>query len=56
MCKYNKIYVVAPFNYSTGGVELLHQLVDYLRNRGQDAYIVYEVDVKVYSVTFRCYL
>lgn len=42
MCKYKNIYVIAPFNYATGGVELCHQLVDYLRNKGQKAYIVYE--------------
>lgn len=35
------IYVHAPGDYSTGGVELLHQLVDSLRNNGRDAYIVY---------------
>lgn len=41
MSKYNKIYVVAPYNHATGGVELSHQLVDYLRNKNEDAYIVY---------------
>ena len=41
MGKYNKIYVLAPFGYATGGVELSHQLVDYLRNKGESAYIVY---------------
>lgn len=41
MGKYKKVYVLAPFNYSTGGVELSHQLVDYLRNNHVDAYIVY---------------
>ncbi len=35
------IYVHAPGDYSTGGVELLHQLVDALRNHGRKAYIVY---------------
>lgn len=39
--KYNKIYVLTLYNFSTGGVELSHQLVDYLRNKGQEAYIVY---------------
>ena len=39
--KYNKIYVLAPYSYATGGVELAHQLVDYLRNHNQKAYIVY---------------
>lgn len=41
MGKYNKIYVLAPFAYATGGVELAHQLVDYLRNRGLSSYIIY---------------
>ena len=41
MAKYNKIYVVAPYNHATGGVELSHQLVDYLRNKNENAYIVY---------------
>lgn len=41
MGRYRKIYVLAPYNHATGGVELSHQLVDYLRNTGEDAYIVY---------------
>lgn len=41
MGKYNKIYVLAPFGHATGGVELAHQLVDYLRNKDETAYIVY---------------
>ena len=41
--KYNNIYVLAPYNYATGGVELAHQLVDYLRNNNQNAYIVYMI-------------
>lgn len=41
MGKYKKIYVLAPFGHSTGGVELAHQLVDYLRNKNLEAYIVY---------------
>lgn len=41
MNKYNKIYVLAPYKYTTGGIELAHQLVDYLRNKNEDAYIVY---------------
>lgn len=39
--KYRKIYVLSPFNYATGGVELAHQLVDYLREKNADAFIVY---------------
>lgn len=41
MGKYKKIYVLAPYAYTTGGVELAHQLVDYLRNNGEQAFIVY---------------
>lgn len=41
MGKYKKYFVLAPFNCVTGGVELAHQLVDYLRNKGEDAFIVY---------------
>ena len=44
MPKYNKIYVVAPYAHATGGVELSHQLVDFLRNNNQDAYIIYTQD------------
>lgn len=42
MKPYKYIYVVAPRHCSSGGVELAHQLVDYLRNKKQLAYIVYE--------------
>lgn len=41
MGKYKKYFVLAPFGCDTGGVELAHQLVDYLRNKGEDAFIVY---------------
>lgn len=41
MSKYNKAYVLAPYAYATGGVELAHQLVDYLREHKCEAYIVY---------------
>lgn len=47
MDKYKKIYVMSPHGTSTGGVELCHQLVDYLRNRNYDAYIVYVKDWKI---------
>lgn len=47
MKKYNKIYVLAPYKYTTGGVELSHQLVDYLRNKNQEAYIVYIENLKI---------
>lgn len=36
-----KIFVQCPAGACTGGAELLHQIVDYLRNKGKDAYIVY---------------
>ena len=39
--KYENVYVLAPYNGATGGIELCHQLVDCLRNKGQNAYIVY---------------
>lgn len=41
MSKYSKIYVLTPYNYCTGGVELSHQLVSRLRDCGEDAYVVY---------------
>lgn len=39
--KHTKIYVHCPAGVVTGGAELLHQLVSYLREHGKDAYIVY---------------
>lgn len=36
-----KIYVHCPAGIVTGGAELLHQLVSFLREHGRDAYIVY---------------
>lgn len=39
---YKNIYVITPYALTTGGIELCHQLVDYLRNKGQNAFIVYE--------------
>ncbi|MBP5768281.1 MAG: hypothetical protein J6W51_04125 [Fibrobacter sp.] len=39
--KQTKYYVHCPAGVVTGGVELLHQLVDFLRNSGKNAYIVY---------------
>lgn len=35
------IYVFCPSCNPTGGIELLHQLVDYLRNNQQEAYLYY---------------
>ncbi len=37
----SKIYIFCPANLVTGGTELLHQLVDYLRNHNRLAYIYY---------------
>lgn len=39
--RYKKIYVISVSDIATGGPENLHQLVDELRNNGQDASIVY---------------
>lgn len=36
-----KIYVLCPSDTVTGGIELLHQLVDVLRNQNIEAYIKY---------------
>ncbi len=36
-----KIFAFCIANFTTGGCELIHQLVDYLNNNGRDAYIVY---------------
>ena len=47
MGKYNKVYVITPYAFATGGVELAHQLVDYLRNHNQEAYIVYVKDDEI---------
>lgn len=37
----SKIYVYCPAGYTSGGPELLHQLVHLLNNNNKDAYIVY---------------
>lgn len=39
--KYKITYVLLPHNYATGGVELGHQLVDYLHQLGIVVYAVY---------------
>lgn len=36
-----KVYVLCPSNVITGGVELMHQLVDFLNNHQRLAYVVY---------------
>lgn len=41
---YKKIYILAPKDTATGGVELAHQLIHILRNQGKEAYVVYEKD------------
>ena len=38
---FEKIYVLAPYNFATGGVELAHQLVDIINNNGGNGFIVY---------------
>lgn len=38
-----KIYVQCPRNIQSGGAELLHQLVSYLRDNNLEAYIVYYI-------------
>lgn len=40
----NKIFILAPAGIVTGGVELLHQLCNVLRNNKKEAYIVYSGD------------
>lgn len=45
--KYKSIYVLLPHNYATGGVELGHQLVDYLRQLGIIVYAVYMENGKI---------
>lgn len=45
--RFNKVYVLAPANHATGGVELAHQLVDVINNYDGEAYIVYEKDNKI---------
>ena len=37
----SKIYVYCPSGIITGGVELLHQLVDIINQNGGNAFIVY---------------
>ena len=36
-----KVYVLCPSDTVTGGIELLHQLVDVLRNQNIEAFIKY---------------
>lgn len=45
--RFNKVYVLAPANHATGGVELAHQLVDVINNYDGEAYIVYEKGNKI---------
>ena len=39
--QYKRVYVLCPANVITGGVELMHQLVDFLNNHKRPAYVVY---------------
>lgn len=41
MSRFRKVYALAPAGVATGGVELVHQLVDELIGLGQEAYVVY---------------
>jgi len=45
-----RIYVCCPGNSVTGGPELLHQLVDALRSRGNNAHIVYYPFDKAFQI------
>lgn len=45
--RYNKVYVLAPYAHATGGVELGHQLVDFINTHGGEAFIVYEKNGKI---------
>lgn len=40
--RFNKVYVILPYDGATGGIELGHQLVDYINNHGGDAYVLYQ--------------
>lgn len=53
--KRKKIFVPAPADLVTGGVELLHQLVDEINNHGGDAYIVYSRVGAVIQLDYRKY-
>lgn len=58
--KYDKVYVLTPYNFATGGVELAHQLVDKINNNGGKAYTVYHekgqiVDTKEITPEYRKY-
>lgn len=51
-----KIYVPCPAGVVTGGAELLHQLVSYLREHGRDAFIVYFGNAKhEVPEDYKCY-
>lgn len=44
--RYKKVYIVLPQG-ATGGIELGHQLVDYINTHGGEAYVVYQDDDKI---------
>ncbi len=52
-CRYDKIYVICPYNFKTGGTELLHQLVNQINVLNGRAYIVYinEKDKEISHIT-----
>lgn len=51
-----KVFVPCPSKIVSGGAELLHQLVDFLRNNGVEAYIYYTDDSNaVIASDYKCY-
>lgn len=44
--KYDKIYIMAPRYCATGGVELSHQLADFLSHKRDNVYLVYCENIK----------
>ena len=49
--RYNKIYILAPYQKTTGGIELAHQLIDYLVKKGQHAFVVYTENDRIVSTS-----
>lgn len=46
MKRYNKIYILTPANYVTGGVECCFQLAEAINKQGTNCYTVFTADVK----------
>lgn len=57
ICLYrdSKVFVHCPSDVVTGGCELLHQLVDSLRNNGREAYVVYSRYGSLIPSDYQCY-